>query len=40
MHAPTNRVKGAGSIPANFGGGEADIRLAETAAGISLGFLF
>jgi long-chain fatty acid transport protein len=40
MHAPRNRVQGAGSIPLNYGGGEADIHLAETATGLSLGFRF
>jgi long-chain fatty acid transport protein len=40
MHAPRNEVRGAGSIPANYGGGEANIHLAETATGLSLGFLF
>jgi long-chain fatty acid transport protein len=40
MRAPTNRVAGQGSIPQNFGGGEADIRLAETAAGLSVGLEF
>lgn len=40
MHAPRNDVRGAGSIPASFGGGEASIHLAETAAGLSLGFVF
>lgn len=40
MRAPRQTVEGAGSIPAPFGGGEADIRLAETAIGFSLGFGF
>lgn len=40
MHAPRNRVRGQGSIPPGYGGGEADIHLAETAAGVSFGFLF
>ncbi|MCB2076654.1 MAG: porin [Novosphingobium sp.] len=40
LHAPTNHVRGQGSIPANFGGGEADIRLAETALGVSFGLAF
>ena len=40
MHAPRNQVRGAGSIPLNYGGGEADIYLAETATGFSLGFPF
>lgn len=40
MRAPTNRVSGAGSIPPMLGGGEADIFLAETSGGLSLGFTF
>lgn len=40
MHAPTNRVRGQGSIPAPYGGGEADVHLAETSAGISFGLRF
>lgn len=40
MHAPRNQVRGARSIPLSYGGGEADIHLAETATGFSLGFLF
>lgn len=40
MHAPRNWVYGSGSIPQPYGGGEANIRLAETAAGFSAGFLF
>ncbi len=40
MRAPNNTVEGAGSIPVPFGGGEADIRLAETAAGLSVGLSF
>lgn len=38
LHAPKNTVKGRASIPANFGGGEADISLAETAIGLSVGW--
>ncbi|MDE2341382.1 MAG: outer membrane protein transport protein [Alphaproteobacteria bacterium] len=38
MHALRNTVAGNGSIPANYGGGEADVSLSETSAGISLGF--
>ena len=40
MHAPRNDVRGAGSIPLGYGGGEANVHLAETALGASLGFLF
>lgn len=40
MRAPRQTVNGSGSIPALFGGGEANIRLAETAIGFSLGFGF
>ena len=38
LHAPKNAVAGSGSIPMAFGGGEADIRLAETSVGLALGF--
>jgi long-chain fatty acid transport protein len=38
--APRNTVYGKGSIPAAFGGGEADIGLGETTAGASLGVKF
>ncbi|MET4899017.1 porin [Sphingomonadaceae bacterium jetA1] len=37
MRAPRNRVQGSGSIPASFGGGEADVYLAETSVGIGFG---
>lgn len=41
MHAPRKEVLGAnGSIPPNYGGGKADIHLAETATGLSLGIQF
>ncbi|WP_254306076.1 OmpP1/FadL family transporter [Sphingopyxis sp. BSNA05] len=40
MRAPRQTVNGSGSIPAPFGGGEANIHLAETAIGFSLGFGF
>jgi long-chain fatty acid transport protein len=40
MHAPRNTVRGTGSIPANFGGGEADIRLSEISFGVAAGFTF
>jgi len=40
MHAPRNRVRGLHSIPAPYGGGEADVRLAETALGFSFGKRF
>jgi len=38
MHAPARTVRGAGSIPATFGGGDADVRLGETSVGLSFGF--
>ncbi len=38
MHAPRNTVKGRGSIPVSYGGGEADVALAETALGVSVGW--
>lgn len=37
MRAPRQTVRGSGSIPASFGGGEADVYLAETAVGLSFG---
>ena len=40
MHAPRQTVRGAGSIPLPFGGGEADIHLSETAFGLSWGLTF
>lgn len=40
MRAPNNRVEGQDSIPTMLGGGEADIQLAETSAGLSVGFSF
>jgi long-chain fatty acid transport protein len=38
LYAPKNTVRGSGSIPAAFGGGEADIGLGETIVGISFGW--
>lgn len=38
MHAPSQTVKGSGSIPAPYGGGEADVRLGESSFGLSAGF--
>lgn len=40
MHAPRNTVRGQGSIPANFGGGEADVYLRETSIGFAVGYSF
>lgn len=40
LRAPRNTVTGQGSIPSPFGGGEADIRLAETSAGLAVGVGF
>ncbi len=37
MHAPRQTIRGEGSIPLPFGGGEADIHLSETAVGFSFG---
>lgn len=39
MHAPRKTVTGQGSIPTPFGGGEADVHLAETGAGLSFGWI-
>ncbi|MDT8384262.1 MAG: outer membrane protein transport protein [Gammaproteobacteria bacterium] len=38
MHALENEVKGSGSIPAAFGGGEADIKMSQNAIGIAYGW--
>jgi long-chain fatty acid transport protein len=38
MRAPTYTLRGKGSIPPAFGGGEANISLGETAVGIGLGW--
>ena len=40
MHAFENDVKGSSSIPATFGGGEADIKMSQDAYGISYGWNF
>lgn len=38
MRAPRNDVLGQGSIPAPYGGGEANVFLAETSFGLEVGF--
>ena len=40
LFAPRNTVDGQNSIPASFGGGEMNVRLAEVSSGITVGFLF
>lgn len=40
MHAFDKTVRGSGSIPAAFGGGEFDIRLKEDSLGISVSYSF
>ncbi|MCP3849933.1 MAG: long-chain fatty acid transporter [Gammaproteobacteria bacterium] len=40
MHAFENKVKGRNSIPAAFGGGEADIKMSQDAFGIAYGWNF
>lgn len=40
MRAPRNDVAGSGSIPAPYGGGEANVFLAETSLGLSAGVKF
>lgn len=40
MYAPTERVRGVNSIPAPFGGGNANIQLKETSLGIGYGWKF
>jgi long-chain fatty acid transport protein len=39
MRAPNKTVRGSGSIPAPYGGGEADISLAETAIGFGFSWM-
>lgn len=39
-HASSKRVAGSGSIPANFGGGEADLKLSENLLGVSYAWKF
>ena len=38
MHAFENTVKGSGSVPLAFGGGEADIKMQQNAVGIAYGW--
>lgn len=38
MHAYSNKVKGSGSIPAAFGGGNADLRMHQDSLGIAYGW--
>ncbi len=38
MHAYEKEVKGSGSIPAAFGGGEVDIKMSQNAVGIAYGW--
>lgn len=40
MYAPENKVRGNGSIPSAFGGGEADIRLKQQVLGVSLSWKY
>jgi long-chain fatty acid transport protein len=40
LRAPRTQQHGNGSIPPTFGGGEADISLAESSVGVGLGFKF
>lgn len=40
MYAPEKTVRGSGSIPAVFGGGEANIRLKEQSLGVAYGWKF
>jgi len=40
LRAPNKTIRGAGSIPAALGGGEANISLSETAAGVGLGWKY
>ena len=38
LYAPKTTVNGSGSIPAPFGGGEANVRLSEVIVGLSVGW--
>ncbi|MCB2067411.1 MAG: TonB-dependent receptor [Erythrobacter sp.] len=40
MRAPRNDVAGQGSIPLAYGGGEANVHLAETSFGLGIGYAF
>lgn len=40
MYALSNEVKGSGSIPSSFGGGEANLKMKQTSIGISYGKSF
>lgn len=37
-YAPEKTVKGSGSIPSSFGGGEANVHLSEVVAGVAVGW--
>lgn len=38
QYSPKQTVRGSGSIPANFGGGEVDLSMSETIFGLALGW--
>jgi long-chain fatty acid transport protein len=38
MHAFEEKVRGSGSIPAMFGGGEADLKMYQDSLGIAYGW--
>lgn len=40
MHALSNKVSGSGSIPANFGGGEATLEMDQNSLGVTYGKTF
>jgi long-chain fatty acid transport protein len=40
MHAFEKKVNGSGSIPAGFGGGEANLRMSEDSVGVAYGWKF
>jgi long-chain fatty acid transport protein len=40
MHSFEETVKGSGSIPANFGGGETNINMYQDSFGIAYGWKF
>jgi long-chain fatty acid transport protein len=40
LYAPSDKVDGRNSIPAAFGGGEANIQLSEFSIGFAVGYKF
>ena len=40
MHAFESKVNGAGSIPAGYGGGNANLRMSQDSLGVGYGWKF